>query len=214
MLAGIILAAGQSSRMGTPKALLPCGRGEETFVSRLIHTITAAGIQDALVVCRQEDIALQQEVARWAPSARVVVNPHAERGQLSSLLAGLAVADRPGVLGVLVIPVDMPLVRAATIAQLSAAFASRTSIVRATHGGRHGHPVIFPRRVFGELRRADENVGAKAVLHAHARDIIDVDVDDPGVVRDVDVPEDYRALFGSLPGENREPGTSNVEPRT
>jgi CTP:molybdopterin cytidylyltransferase MocA len=197
MLAGIILAAGQSSRMGSPKALLPCGPGGETFVSHLIHAITTAGIQDALVVCRGGDAALEQEVLRWSPAARIVVNPHAERGQLSSLVAGLAVADRPGVRGVLVMPVDMPLVRPGTIAQVSAAFAADpASIVRATHGGRHGHPVIFPRRVFDELRHADETVGAKAVIHAHASEIVNVEVDDPGVLRDVDVPEDYRALFG------------------
>ena len=203
MLAAIILAAGQSSRMGSPKALLTCGPGGETFVSRLIHTMTSAGILDALVVCRAGDVPLEEEVARWAPAARIVVNPNAERGQLSSLLAGLAVADRPGIRGVLVVPVDMPLVGAEAVAQLVAAFAAHPgSIIRATHDGRHGHPVIFPRRFFDELRHADENVGAKAVLHAHAGEIVDVDVHDVGAVRDVDLPDDYRMLFGMLPGQS------------
>ena len=72
-------------------------------------------------------------------------------------------------------------------------------MARVTHRGRHGHPVVFGSAVFEELRRADLNSGAKAVVHAHALDILNVEVDDSGVLRDVDTPRDYRELFGRDP---------------
>jgi molybdenum cofactor cytidylyltransferase len=68
-------------------------------------------------------------------------------------------------------------------------------VVRATFRGRHGHPVIFARRVFDALRRADPDVGAKAVVRGHAADLIDVDLDDPAIVLDVDEPGDYTRLL-------------------
>jgi CTP:molybdopterin cytidylyltransferase MocA len=122
------------------------------------------------------------------------VNARADEGQLSSLLAGLDAVDA-GADAVLVTLVDLPLVRAATVAALLAR-ASRTpaSAVRAAYRGRHGHPVIFKRALFAPLRLADPGAGAKAVLRAIA--VEDVDADDPGVVDDIDTPEDYGRSFG------------------
>jgi CTP:molybdopterin cytidylyltransferase MocA len=193
MVPAVILAAGRSERMGRPKALLPCGEGE-TFTSRLAGSLRRGGAGDVLVVGRPEDPALREEVARC--NARFVENPDADRGQLSSLLAGLEVADRPGVVGVLVMPVDIPLVRPDTVRRVIAAFlGGRAPIARATHRGAHGHPVIFGRSLFQELRHADLAVGAKAVLRAHASRIADVEVDDAGILRDVDTPDDYRTII-------------------
>ena len=84
--------------------------------------------------------------------------------------------------------------------------------MRVTHENRHGHPVIFGRAVFDELRRADYDIGAKAVLQLHAATILNVEVDDPAVLRDVDTPEDYQANAGSrqsqqvAEGNARSPG--------
>ena len=200
MIPAVILAAGRSSRMGRPKALLPCGPGQESFVERIVSRLRLGGVADVLVVGRPEDAALRDALDRIALPPRFVENPDPDRGQLSSLLAGLNVADRPGVRGVLALPVDMPDVRAETIAAVCGAFAAaRAPIVRASRGGRHGHPVIFGRQVFDELRHADPGAGAKVVLRAHASEIVEVDVDDPGVLVDVDVPEDYERLFGAKP---------------
>lgn len=198
MIPALILAAGRSERMGRAKALLAFGTNGQTFVSHLVESLRAGGIEDVLVIGRAGDDALEVEVTRCG--ARLVENPDADRGQLSSLLAGLNAADRPGVRGVLVMPVDIPLVRSGTIARIRTAFLEGTApIVRAVHGGRHGHPVVFGRRVFDALRHADPSVGAKAVLHAHAGAILDVEVDDPAVLRDVDTPEDYREMFPQQP---------------
>lgn len=195
MVPGIILAAGASSRMGRSKALLPCGDGGITFVSSVLLALREGGVDDVLVVGRAGDAALRLEVE--TSGGRFVENPRPDDGQLLSLIAGLNVADRPGVRGVLVTPVDVPMISGRTVAALLGAFnASSAPIVRAAYRGRHGHPVIFSRSVFGELRRADASVGARAVVRAHADAAIEVEVEDPAVTIDVDTPEDYERLFG------------------
>jgi molybdenum cofactor cytidylyltransferase len=93
-------------------------------------------------------------------------------------------------------PVDMPLVTSGTIRQVITAFLTqRPPVARAVYRGRHGHPVVFSPRVFDDLRRADSRIGAKQVVHAHADAVVDVEVDDAAVLRDVDTPDDYRQLF-------------------
>src|SRR5262245_10289929 len=196
MTPGIVLAAGRSTRLGRPKALLPAGDGR-TFVARVLTTLADAAVDGAVVVARAEDEALATEVDRFAPFARTVVNANADRGQLSSLLTGLAAVDRPRVRAVLVTLVDVPLGSAATVRHLLAVARSAAApIVRPSHHGRHGHPVIFARALFDELRAADPSAGAKAVVHRHREAVRDVDVEDAGCVEDVDTPADYERLFG------------------
>lgn len=181
--------------MGHAKALLRCGAGGPTFVTSLIAALRDGGLDDVLVVGRPGDEALRREVE--AGGARFVENPRPQDGQLSSLLAGLNVADRPGVRGLMAVPVDMPLINSRIVAALLKAFAaSPAPIVRAVHRGRHGHPVIFSRAVFPDLRRADPAAGARAVVSAHAADVVDVEIEEPAVVTDIDTPEDYERVFG------------------
>jgi molybdenum cofactor cytidylyltransferase len=199
---GVVLAAGESRRMGRPKALLPCPPDGETFVARVVGTLLQGGVQPVLVVGRRGDTALYREVGRLGRGAAYVVNPAAEEGQLSSVLAGLEAADRAGATAILLMPVDVPQVRPGTIASVLRAFALKgASIVRATHQGRHGHPVLFARAVFEELRTADPGVGARAVVHADAGRVLNLEVDDPGVLRDFDRPAEYEAWAGSAPPE-------------
>jgi molybdenum cofactor cytidylyltransferase len=196
MIPAIILAAGRSTRMGRPKALLPVHPDGPTFVERIVRTVREGGAADALVIGRPDDTALRHEIERLHPLARFVENVDADRGQLSSLVAGVDAADHPGVRGVLVTLVDLPLVTPASVASVLSAFSSSgRPIVRAVHAGRHGHPVLFGRAVFGELRHADPATGAKAVVRAHAADVLNVDVPDPGVLLDIDLPEDYDEMI-------------------
>ncbi len=187
-VAAIVLAAGASVHMGRPKALLRVeGR---TFVRRILDTLHKGGIEEIVVVLRPHSEAAG-EVA--AGAGRVVINPRADEGQLSSLLAGLDAVDVPGLEAVLVTLVDVPLIHPSTVRVLiERATTSRASVVRAAYRGVHGHPVIFKRHVFEALRTADPTVGAKSVLRA--ADVEDVEVDDPFVARDIDTPEDYRAM--------------------
>ena len=196
VIAALILAAGESSRMGRPKALLPDPDGRP-FVARLVRTFGAAGITNVVVVAaRQRDAiaaALAADGFHVHPS--IVTNPNPENGQLSSLLIGLD-AVAPDILAALVVPVDIPLVDASTVAQVVDAWKSaRAPIVRPAVGVRHGHPVLFDRAVFDELRAAPLGEGARAVVHAHAREVVDVPVTDEGCLVDVDTPADYDKLI-------------------
>ena len=200
MVPAIVLAAGASSRMGQPKALLTCGSADDSFVTRIVATLRRGGTAGAFVVGREEDAALRMEVHRLRPFATFIVNPAPERGQLSSLVAGLNALEGLGVPAVLVTPVDVPLFAPTTVAALLASFgATRAPIIRAVHRGAHGHPVIFARALFDELRSADLARGAKAVLRAHEDAIVNVEVDDVAVLTDIDAPEDYERVFGRRP---------------
>jgi CTP:molybdopterin cytidylyltransferase MocA len=200
VIAGAILAAGRSSRMGFRKALLPLHPSSETFVTRLVTTLRLGGVADVIVVLRAGDAVTHAAVEAVSPPVRVAFNTDAERGQLSSLVCAIDAAESVHADGLLVIPVDMPLVRPDTIARMMVAFAERQPpIARAAHRARHGHPVVFARRMFAAVRAADPAVGAKSVVRACGASVLDVPVDDEGVLTDVDDPAAYRALFGADP---------------
>jgi CTP:molybdopterin cytidylyltransferase MocA len=186
--------------MGKPKAMLTSGQEGETFAARTIRIVAAGGANPVFVVGRPGDNPLRTVVDAAGTPAEFLENPSPERGQLSSLLVGIDAAEARRAGGVLVLPVDIPMVRPETIGSSIAAFlASGPPILRVTHGGRHGHPVIFAARVFDELRRADATVGAKDVLRAYGDQVLNLEVEDPGVLRDVDDIGDYRRLFGRDP---------------
>lgn len=197
MIPGVVLAAGRSSRMGRSKALLSTGVGDETFLTRIVSTLWSAGLEEVMVVIPGDTPELAERFEKSARPPRLLYNPAPERGQLSSLLVALEAVDRPGVRAVLVTLVDLPLVSVETVrAVLDAYRRSAASIVRPERGGKHGHPVIFDRCTFDDLRRADPLVGAKAVFAAYTPHILNVSVDDEGAFQDIDTPDDYRRLVG------------------
>ena len=201
MLAVLILAAGRSTRMGQSKPLLPHGTVQgQTFVSHLVQVVRTAGIADIYVIGRSDDTVLPVEVERVG--ATFIRNPRSDEGQLSSLQAGLsaAEADVEDLDAVMVLPADVPRVSVDSVRRLlAAASESSATILRVTHQGRHGHPVLFKRPVFAELQRADPEVGARAVVRADPARVEDVEVEDAGVTIDVDTPDDYRRAFGRPP---------------
>lgn len=191
MIPALVLAAGKSTRMGRPKAILPID-ATDTFLSRIIRVLQQAQVEDVVVVVGEEATAIAEAVERAGLSARLVVNEHFESGQLSSLLAGLRAIDRPGVNAMLVTLVDLPLVSAATVrAVLDRYRLTHAPVVRPVHGDRHGHPVLIDRSLFGAIRAADPSLGAKPIVRAHASAAGDVEVDDEGAFIDVDTPDDY-----------------------
>lgn len=190
MIAGIILAAGASSRMGTPKALLDY-RGE-TFVGRLIRVLGAC-CQPVIVVLGYHADVMREQVPA---AARVVINPDPSRGQLSSLQTGLA-ALPADVGGFAFIPVDSPAVAEDTVAALARAFEQRkpeTLFVIPRQSGKRGHPVFATRSVAAEFLALPPTAEAREVVHAHVDRTEYVDVDDSGIFTDVDDPEAYRQL--------------------
>ena len=195
MLSGIILAAGDSTRMGFPKALLKTPDGP--FVVRIIRTLLAAEVDDLAVVTGRDHDAVVDAIARHGlpASVRIVRNPDPSRGQLSSLLVGMEAVVTPSTDGLLVTLVDVPLVKPSTVTEVIARWRrTRAPIVRPAIGDRHGHPVIFDRSVLDELRRAPLDAGAKSVVRAHEDQILNVAVEDEGCLKDIDTPSDYESL--------------------
>ncbi len=203
MIPGIVLAAGKSSRMGRPKPLLPAGPGGESVLERVTRVLLNGRVENVIAVLGSDAPAVQAAMPAWmAARVRFVENPDCERGQLSSLLVGLRAADRPGVRAVLVTLIDVPLLSATTVRSLVRAHCASggAPIVRLTSNGRHGHPVIFDRRLFEELRHADPAAGARVVVRAHGAEALDVEVPDAGAFISIETPEDYERHIGPFPG--------------
>jgi molybdenum cofactor cytidylyltransferase len=196
MISGIVLAAGASSRMGQAKAALPVGSTGETVVGRVIKTLLDGGVPRVVVVAGAHIDAVRHAMPVFEKRAQLIEHVGWQQGQLSSLLAGLAAIDDPQLEGAMVTLVDVPLVSAATVATVLAEWRrTRAPIVRPVNGARHGHPVIFDRSVFADLRSANPGVGAKAVFAIHQARVLNVDVTDPGAFEDIDTPDDYERLL-------------------
>jgi len=184
--------------MGSPKALLPDSAGVP-FIVRIVSSMKEAGLSQLVVVTGRHHDAIAEVLGRSyrGDVALLVRNPDPARGQLSSLWTAMDAcpADTEGVAMTLV---DVPLLAPSTIAQVVEAWRrTRAPIVRPAFGNRRGHPVIFDRAVFDELRRAPVESGARVVVSAHYNEVINVPVDDPGCVVDIDTPEDYRRAVPS-----------------
>jgi CTP:molybdopterin cytidylyltransferase MocA len=191
--------------MGAPKALLPLAGA--TFLETLLGSMRAAGAAPLFVVVRASDDGPPMRAACARHDARLLVNPDPDRGMISSIHVGLAEIARleaaspggPRLDALFVAPVDCPRVRAATIARLVEAFAAtRAPIVVPRFGDRRGHPTLFARALFPELRAAPPDVGARAAGRAPAADRLEVPVDDPAVLEDFDRPPGGQA--GADPG--------------
>lgn len=210
MIRAIVLAAGASSRMGgRAKAALPLGATGETVVGRVVRTLVAAGLPSVAVVAGAHVDAVRAAMPANERRARVIEHPGWAAGQLSSLLAGLSAIDDPQLEAILVTLVDVPLVRPDSVAAIVAAWRqSRAPIVRpvdaptalSAGGSRHGHPVVFDRAVFDDLRHADLAVGAKAVFATHALRRLDVPINDEGAFVDMDTLEEYRKVLKGSEG--------------
>lgn len=194
MLSAVVLAAGESRRMGRPKAGLLVSASGLTFAAAVAETLGLAGCDEVTVVAGAHPEAVRAAV-EGVPQVRVLEHPGWAQGQLSSLQAALAALDGPQVEGLLVTLVDCPLVRPDTVSALIEVW-RRTGapIVRPAIGARHGHPVIFDRRTFDDLRAAPLELGAKAVIARWQDAVVNVPVDDAGVLADIDTPADYDAF--------------------
>jgi molybdenum cofactor cytidylyltransferase len=195
VIPAIVLAAGRSTRMGEAKAALPIAAGE-TFLTRIVRTFLEAGVDDVVIVVGHDADRVVRSFAQSGLAARFVVNREYDRGQLSSLVAGLGVVDRPGVVAALVTLVDVPLVTAATVRAVVERYReTRARIVRPTSGARHGHPLLVDRSLFDELRAAAGDAGAKPIVRAHATPQGDIEIADEGAFLDIDTRDAYEKLI-------------------
>jgi molybdenum cofactor cytidylyltransferase len=193
-LAAIILCAGESRRMGRPKALLAC-QGT-TFLGHLLRVTAhqAIGIRRVVLGAAAEEI---QRAAGLAPEV-VVTNLDWQRGQLSSLQAGMRSLPRDATDGILMCPVDHPLISNTLVDKLIKAFRAQGKlIVMPTWQGHRGHPVIFAAPLYQELLTAPAEVGARAVVWAHQADIYELATEEQGVIQNLDDPETLRQAMGA-----------------
>jgi molybdenum cofactor cytidylyltransferase len=185
-VSGIILAAGESTRMGSPKALLPL-RGE-TFADLLIDTFSR--YCDPVILVLGHDADLLRSGIRRTGSAQLVINDEYRTGQISSLQCGLR-AVPSGASGVVFTLVDHPNVRPETMQALLAAGAP---IAIPRFDGRRGHPVFIARELIPEFLNLPSNGTARDVVDRHRAEVRYIDVNDPGILQDVDDPEAYRRI--------------------
>jgi CTP:molybdopterin cytidylyltransferase MocA len=184
---GIVLAAGASSRMGEPKALLQVDGA--TFLERAVHLLREAGCKYVIAVVTDD---LWIERLADVSGAAVIINDADDAEQIDSLRLGIAnLPDDTDAVAVL--PVDFPRISVETVKRLVAeASRSDAPILNPAYNGVAGHPVIFASRLFPELLAPDLPEGARTVIDAHATEAHVIDVDDPGVTIDVDTPGDYQ----------------------
>jgi molybdenum cofactor cytidylyltransferase len=195
---GVILAAGESSRMGRDKALLPWPPGpasRSTFLSVTLELLQAPSDMVIVVAGKNAD-SLRPIV--YAAAGYLVENRHPERGQFSSLQVGLQEVLNRGRDAAIVALVDRPPAQPGTLARLCEAFSdayeSGKWAVVPEHSGRHGHPILIGREMIEAFLRAPATSTARDVEHSLEQHILYVPVDDSNVVANVDTPEDYERL--------------------
>jgi molybdenum cofactor cytidylyltransferase len=195
---GILLAAGESRRMGYPKPLLLTDG--KTFIEKIAATMLAVVPRLVIVIGAHRD-RVRAAIPRDG-RIQIVENPNYSLGQLSSLKIGLG-AMRTDSDGAIVHLADHPAVRVESFRAIVNSY-KRTGkpIVIARDGGRRGHPVLFERSVFAELQDAPEGEGARHVVNAEASRVEYVDLDDPGINLDLDTPADLARAGLPEPAKN------------
>lgn len=186
-VSAILLAAGSSTRMGTCKQLLPLG--DTTVLARCLDTLRCGGVDDIVVVvsARGEDVARDAEGC----SVRVVVNRE-EGGDMSSSIRAGREALGPDCDRVIVALCDYPLVTAATISSMISRSSELSgAIIIPEYQGRRGHPLLFPRHILDEL---EADMTLRDVVRRTSSRVCPTPVDDPGILLDMDTPEDYQYI--------------------
>lgn len=179
--------------MGQEKILLPFGRS--TLLERVLETLSAAGITDVVTVLRP-DLPEAAERANRA-GARVVVNPHPEEEMLVTIRLGLE-AISPEAAAVFIWPADHPAVSPGTI-ELLARRADPARALVPSHRSRRGHPALIGRDLLAAIAQIPPQEGLRHLWRMKPDALLEIPVEDRGVVQNIDTPEDYRQLIADHP---------------
>lgn len=195
MINAIVLAAGESKRMGKPKPLLPFG--DTTFLGRVISVLGSSDVDATTVVIGAEADAVGKSVD--LSGVRVVINKNYKKGQLSSLIA--AMVDIPdGTEAILLCLVDHPFVTTQVVNAMANTFRQTGShIIVPVFNGERGHPTLFAKPLFGELSSAPAERGARHVLYSNESKVLELETSERGILIGIDTPEDYMHHFGKAP---------------
>ena len=186
-VSAILLAAGRSQRMGTPKPLLPI-QGRPAVI-RCLESLRDSGVADIVLVVSPEGGDIVKAASGFA--VRVAVNEQPGSDMAASVKAGLVSIDRDAT-GVLICLCDHPLVRPESLESILSAHTQKPdAIIIPLYNGRKGHPTLFPRFVLEDLGKV---ATLRDVIDRHRAAIFTLDVDDEGVILDMDTPEDYRRI--------------------
>jgi molybdenum cofactor cytidylyltransferase len=190
MIGAVILSAGESSRMGRPKALLPING--QTFIEKIVGALKQTSVGKIIVVLGHSAAEMKRRIEHLP--VEILINSDYKLGQLSSLQVAVRDLEKTADCdGMLVHLVDHPYIDAKLVENMIDRFrATGKLIVVPLHGTRRGHPVLFSRKLFGELLAAPIDQGAKAVVNAHRDDTLEIDTEDVGITLDIDTPELYR----------------------
>ena len=193
-MSAIVLAAGLSSRMGTPKPLLPL-RGKPLLAHGL-DALRGGGLREIVVVLGAGADRIRRGVS--LAGTKGVVNPEYEEGMSSSIRAGLRAAS-PDAGAYLIVLGDQPLVTPATIRAIVARWEETGSrIAVPTYEGVRGNPVLLDRSLSAQMESLRGDVGCRGLVAAHAAEVVEVPVDDPGILIDVDTADDLRRVEAAL----------------
>jgi molybdenum cofactor cytidylyltransferase len=188
----IILAAGDSTRMGYPKALLPLG--EELFITRILRVLQNAELPRPVIILGRAATVIQPRIQGWTADIRI--NPDPDRGQLSSIQLALEKIGPEYEAG-MIWPVDQPAVSEDLVRRLAQLFLlSESRIVCPTCGGKRGHPAIFHSELFAEFMGAPLEEGPKKILLRHRLETLELPTEESATIQDIDTPSDYLALTG------------------
>jgi molybdenum cofactor cytidylyltransferase len=201
-VAVVILAAGKSARMGEAKQLLRLGEG--TVLGQTVENVRASSVDEVVMVLGASAEAIREQLpAEILGLARVVVNPEYETGMASSLRAGLAALGSDVDAAVIVLG-DQPFVRAATLDRIIEEYRrTGAQIVIPMYEGARGNPVLLDRSLFREAMALEGDVGCRAIFTKHAEGVVYLEVDDSGVLLDIDSRGDYERLRRSRSSQNQ-----------
>ena len=195
LITAIILAAGKSTRMGSPKMLLPWGN--TTVIEQVISVFSKAGIEDILVVtggAHEQIETLILECGKRYPVRSVYNEKYITGDMLSSIQCGLWHITDPGIEAAMIGLGDQPQVQERSVKLLLDTFLkAKSPLVIPSFQMRRGHPWLVTRQLWKELIEMDPTQTSRDFLHAHAKDIQYVEMDTPSIFADLDTPEDYRA---------------------
>jgi molybdenum cofactor cytidylyltransferase len=197
-VAAIILAAGKSTRMGEAKQLLRLG--ESTVLGRTIENVRRSAVDEIVLVLGASAEAIRRQLpAALLESLKVVVNPAYEQGMASSLQTGLS-ALNPQIGAALIVLADQPFVRPETLDQLARKYRHTPArIVIPSYKGVRGNPVLLDRSVFAEVMALEGDTGCRAIFGNHTERTVKLEVEDEGILLDIDNQEDYERLRAGSP---------------
>ena len=187
MIWGMILAAGESKRMGKPKLLLPFG--EKTIIETVIDSVIQSKLDDVLVVLGAHREKIEKKIKDF--SIKIVVNPNFKNDMLSSVQCGFRALPED-VEASLVILGDQPEISSALINKIVEAYKkSKKGIVLPVYRKNRGHPVLIDMKYQGEIEDLNPDLGLRNLVYKHAEDILEVEVITPSILQDIDTIEDY-----------------------